>query len=116
MLVPGLVVAAVLSMFVVVAGDSLLLVPLLAGIGLFSFALHQIMQATVLDLVGRGTEATAIGLLFGINGVIGIGSPFVASTIIDHLGGYGSIFYYSGILTAASALLILVIPLRQRQG
>ncbi|MFQ6029267.1 MAG: MFS transporter, partial [Dehalococcoidia bacterium] len=112
-LVPGLVAAAALSVLVVPAGGSLLLLPLLAGIGLFSFALHQIMQTAVLDYVGQGTEATAIGLLFGINGVIGIGSPFVALTIIDYLGGYGSIYYYSGILTAASALIIMLLPLRR---
>ena len=51
----------------------------------------------MLDYVGAGTEATAIGLLFGINGVIGIGSPFLASAIIENWGGYGAVFYYAGI-------------------
>ena len=84
----------------------------MAGLGLFSFALHQIIQASVLDYVGQGTEATAIGLLFGINGVIGIGSPFLASFIIDYWGSYGTVYYYAGILTLITALIILVIPLR----
>ena len=74
-LAPGFVAAALLSLVVVSVGSSLLLIPVMAGLGLFSFALHQIIQASVLDYVGQGTEATAIGLLFGINGVIGIGSP-----------------------------------------
>jgi MFS family permease len=83
-------------------------------LGLFSFALHQIIQASVLDYVGRGTEATAIGLLFGINGVIGIGSPFLASTIIEYWGGYGAVFYYAGILTLVTAVIVLIIPLRNQ--
>ncbi len=111
-LAPGFVVAALLSLAVVSVGSSLLLIPVMAGLGLFSFALHQIIQASVLDYVGQGTEATAIGLLFGINGVIGIGSPFLASAIIEHWGSYGTVYYYAGILTMITAFIILVIPLR----
>ena len=110
-LVPGLIVAAIFSMLVVGSGDGFLLALVFVGMGLFSFALHQIMQASVLDVVGRGTEATAIGLLFGLNGIIAAASPFLATVIIDHFGGYGSIFYYSGIMTALAAALILVLPI-----
>ena len=111
-LVPGLASAAILSMLVVSAGDSVLLALVLAGLGLGTFALHQIIQAAVLDVVGRGTEATAVGLIFGINGLIGAASPFLATLIISHAGGLGSIFYYSGILTAISAAIMVFIPLR----
>jgi ACS family hexuronate transporter-like MFS transporter len=114
-LVPGLIFAAILSMLVVSAGDSFLLALVLAGAGLFSFALHQIIQAALLDVVGRGMEATATGLLFGLNGVFGGASPFLASVIIDHLGGLGSIYYYSGILTAIAAVIVMVIPLQRRE-
>ncbi len=109
-LVPGLIIAAVLTMFVVSAGDGIMLAVLLGGIGLFSFALQQIILASVLDIVERGTEATASGLIFGINGVLGFGSPFIAAYIIEDLGGYGSIFYYVGILTMVAALTIVFIP------
>ena len=111
-LAPGFVAAALLSLAVVSVGSSLLLIPIMAGLGLFSFALHQIIQASVLDYVGQGTEATAIGLLFGINGVIGIGSPFLASFIIEYWGSYGTVYYYAGILTLITAFIIFVIPLR----
>jgi len=109
-LVPGLIIAAVLTMFVVSAGDTIMLALLLAGIGLFSFALQQIILAALLDVTDKGTEATASGLIFGINGLLGFGSPFLAAVIINQLGGYGSIFYYVGILTVASAVIIAFIP------
>ena len=112
-LAPGFFVAAALSLVVVSVGDTLLLIPVLAGLGLFSFALHQIIQASVLDYVGRGAEATAIGLLFGINGVIGIGSPFLASAIISYFDTYGAVFYYAGILTLLTAIIVIAIPLRK---
>ena len=110
-LVPGLISASVLAMLVVSTGDSILLAFALAALGLFSFSLHQIMLAAILDITGRGTEATATGLIFGLNGVIGAATPFIATIIIDHMGGYGSVYYYSGILTAVSALLVIFVPL-----
>jgi len=113
-LVPGLILAAVLTMFVVSAGDTIWLAVLLAGIGLFSFALQQIILAGLLDVVPRGTEATASGLIFGINGMLGFGSPFLAAFIIEDLGGYGSIFYYVGALTLVSAVIISFIPFPNR--
>ena len=113
-LVPGLIIAAVLTMFVVSAGDTIWLAVLLGGIGLFSFALQQIILAALLDVVPKGTEATASGLIFGINGMLGFGSPFLAAFIIEDLGGYGSIFYYVGALTLVSAVIISFIPFPSR--
>jgi len=113
-LVPGLIIAAVLTMFVVSAGDTIWLAVLLGGIGLFSFALQQIILAALLDVVPRGTEATASGLIFGINGMLGFGSPFLAAFIIEDLGGYGSIFYYVAALTLVSAVIISFIPFPSR--
>lgn len=111
-LVPGLIIASVLSFLVVSAGDGFLLILVLAGMGLFSFSLHQIILAAALDIVGRGTEATTIGVLFGLSGIIGAGSPFLAALVIDHLGGYGSIYYYAGIVAAIPAVLVMIIPIR----
>ena len=113
---PGFVAAALLSLVVVSVGETWLLIPVMAGLGLFSFALHQIIQATVLDYAGQGREATAIGLLFGINGVIGIGSPFLASAIIDYTGSFGSVYYYAGVLTLITAVIIAVLPLRRPEA
>ena len=53
-LAPALIIATALTLLVVSTGDSVLLALVLAGMGLFSFALHQVMQAAVLDVVGRG--------------------------------------------------------------
>jgi len=109
-LAPGLLCAMALTLVVVSTGDSVLLPVVLAGVGLFSFALHQLMQAAVLNVVGRVTEATAIGLIFGLNGVIGGASPFLETVIINHFGGYSSIFYYAGIMTAVAAAVVMIIP------
>ena len=68
----------------------------------------------MLDEVGRGTEATAVGLIFGLNGILGAVSPFLAFLVIENLGGYGSVYYYAGILTLVSGVLIMVAPMGRR--
>ncbi len=115
-LAPGMVSATLLALLVVSTGDTFLLPVVLAGLGLFSFALHQIILAALLDVTGRGTEATATGLVFGLNGVLGGVTPFIATVIIDHLGGYGSIYYYSGALTAVAALVVILIPITPKKA
>ena len=114
-LVPGMTLAAALSLLVGSAGDGLLLGLVFAGMGLFSFALFNVLQASLLDVVGRGREATATGLQFGLFGAVGAAAPLLASVIIDHLGGFKAIYYYSGILTAAAALVLIVLPGRPRE-
>ena len=114
-LLPGFMVTTALTLMVVSTGDTILLTLVLAGMGLFSFVLHTIIQAAVLDMVGRGTEAATMGLLFGFTGIIGVGSPFIESLIIDHVGGYGSIYYFAGGITAVSAALVLIIPMSRQK-
>ena len=109
-LVPGLVIAAVLPFFIVMAGDGVLVAVVLAALGLFAFALHQVMLAGVLDGAERGTEATVAGLVFGVNGAIGFGSTVLVAYIIDNVGGYSSMFIYVGVLTAIAAVLVLLTP------
>ena len=115
-MVPGFALAAALSLVTVAAGSGPALTLVLAGTGLFSFALHQVVQAAVLDEVGEGTEATTIGLIFGLNGILGAASPFLAYLVIDNFGGYGAIYYYAGALTTLSAILVIAAPLRKRRG
>ena len=110
-IIPGLAAAAILSMLVVSVSDTFLLAIVFAGLGLFSFSLQQIILAAVLDIAGRGTEAATTGFIFGLNGIIGGASPFIATVIINHLGGFGSIYYYAGILTLLSGLIVLVTPM-----
>ena len=109
-LVPGLAISGVLSMLVVPVGDGLLLIPVFIGVGLFAAALQQILRAGLLDMVSQGSEAKAIGLISGLNGLVGIGTPFLASLVINYLS-LASVYYYSGIMTFATVLLISMIPM-----
>jgi len=81
-LVPGFFLAAFFSLVTALVGGGFLLMVVFVGTGLFSFALHQVIQAAVLDVVAEGTEATAVGLIFGINGILGAASPFLVQTLM----------------------------------
>ena len=114
-LVPGFLLAAGFSLVTAAVGEGFLLMVVFAGMGLFSFALHQVIRAAVLDVVRPGTEAAAVGLIFGINGILGAASPFLGFIVIDNFGGYGAVYYYAGILTALSAVLTISAPMKMAQ-
>ena len=111
-LVPGLIVSAILPALVVNLGPGILLPLVLALMGLFVWSLHQIILAAVLDIVGRGTEATAVGLAFAGASIVGGISPLVGAFIIDTFS-LGAIFFYIAILTGVSALIMIAIPLKK---
>ena len=110
-LVPGLALCVALLAMIVHVGGGLGLTATLAALGLFTFALHQIIQASVLDQVSRGAEATAIGFLFGASSIVGAFSNIIAAFIVDQWG-LANVFYFQAALTLAS--LLLLIPLKIR--
>lgn len=115
-LVPGLALAAILPTLIAPAGNHLITVSLaMAALGLFSFALHQIMLAAILDAVARGTEATVAGLVFGINGAVGFASTLLVTYIIENFGGYASMYLYAAALTALALLIVALTPFPTHQ-
>ena len=111
-LVPGLVISSILPAIAVNLNGGVGLLIILALMGLFVWSLHQIILAAVLDVVGRGTEATAVGLAFAGASVVGAISPLLGAFIIETYG-LVSIFYYVSILTGVSALIMMAIPLKK---
>ena len=64
----------------------------------------------MLDGVERGSEATVGGLVFGINGAVGLGSHLFTPTIIDDFGGFGSVYIFVGALTALAGVIVVFTP------
>ena len=108
-LLPGLAICVALLLVIIHIGGGIGLTITLASLGLFTFALHQIIQASVLDHASRGAEATAIGFLFSASSIVGAVSNIIAAIIVDQYG-LVNIFYFQAALTMAS--LLILIPLR----
>ena len=113
-LVPGLAICVVLLFMVTNVGGGWELTAILAILGLFTFALHQIIQASVLDHATRGAEATAIGFLFSASSIVGAISNIIAAIIVDNYG-LVNVFYFQAALTAASLLLLLPLRISRAQ-
>ena len=110
-IIPGLLISAGLAVLVVMAGENQLYLALLfAAMGPFSHTLSQLLQASVLDITGRGTEATAMGLVMGIQGLVLAGSPLGVGLMIDHLGIH-TLFYYAAIIFAVATAVLIVVPI-----
>ena len=108
-LLPGLAICVALLLVIVNVGGGIGLTITLASLGLFTFALHQIIQASVLDHASRGAEATAIGFLFSASSIVGAVSNIIAAIIVEQYG-LVNVFYFQAALTMAS--LLILIPLR----
>ncbi len=113
-LLPGLMAMALLSFAMVNVGSGLGLTLVIAGMGIFSYSLNQIIRAAVLDLAPLGSEATSYGLVFGSTQVFAAFSPLVAGALNDWLG-IEFVFYYAAIIVAFSALLLLASPLHRQE-
>ncbi len=111
-LVFGTLMVGVLSMVFVQMDNDWTVLAIMAGIGLFTFSLGQIMQAAIIDVVGVGTEATAIGVVQGAQGVLAAASPLIAGGISD-VFGVTYVFYYAGGITLLSTILLFSLPLRR---
>ena len=115
-IVPGLLISGGLAVLVVMAGsNSLYLALLFAAMGPFSHTLSQLLQASVLDITGRGTEATAMGLVMGIQSLVLAGSPLGVGLLIDNLGIH-TLFYYAAIVFVVATAVLIIVPIDRQQA
>ena len=110
-LLPSLSLAAGLALAIGQAGDGLLLTLTILATGLFTYSLGQILQASVLDQVGKGTEGATMGLVIGLNNVFSALSPLAAALVVNAYG-LSSVFYYNACLWAAAVVVLSFINLK----
>ena len=110
-LIPCLTIAALLALAIGQAGEGILLTLTILASGMFTYSLAQIMQATVLDQVGRGTEGATMGTVMGLTHIISALSPMIAAGIVDAYG-LGSVFYYNAALWGATVVVLVFTSLK----
>lgn len=114
-LLPCLTAVGLLSLAVEPAGPGIMLIVIVLAIGLFSSSMNQILQATVLDQVGRGTEGVTMGIVMSVNSLLSAGAALLAPVVVNNYG-VGSVFVYAAILWVAGAVILAVTPLRPPPG
>ena len=110
-LIPCLTAVGLLSLAIEPAGAGILLIVIVLAIGLFSSSMNQILQATVLDQVGRGTEGVTMGIVMSVNSLLSAAAALLAPVIVNNYG-VGSVFIYAAILWVAGAIILALTPLR----
>ena len=110
-LIPCITAVGLLSLAIEPVGAGLMLIVIVLAIGLFSSSMNQILQATVLDQIGRGTEGVTMGIVMGVNSVLSGVAPLVAAAVVNNYG-IGSVFIYAAVLWVAGAVVLAVTPLR----
>jgi MFS family permease len=110
-LLPSLSLAAVLALAIGQAGDGVWLTLTILATGMFTYSLGQILQASVLDQVGRGTEGATMGLVMGLNNVFSALSPLAAALVV-YFYGLRAVFYYNAGLWVAAVVILSFITLK----
>ncbi len=110
-LLPSLSLAAVLALAIGQAGDGVWLTMTILATGLFTYSLGQILQASVLDQVGKGTEGATMGLVMGLNNIFSALSPLAAALVVNAYG-LSSVFYYNAGLWVAAVAVLTFISLK----
>ena len=114
-LIPCLTAVGLLSLAIEPVGAGILLMVIVLAIGLFSSSMNQILQATVLDQVGRGTEGVTMGIVMGVNSVLSGVAPLIAAVVVNNYG-IGSVFTYAAVLWVGGAVVLALTPLRPPPG
>ena len=114
-LIPCLTAVGLLSLAMGYVGAGPALIVIILATGLFSSSMNQILQATVLDQIGRGTEGMTMGIVMGVNSALSAVAPLLAALVVDAYG-LSAVFVYTAALWVAGAVFLLFTPLRPPPG
>ena len=114
-LIPCLTAVGLLSLVLGQVEAGPVLIAIVLAIGLFSSSMNQILQATVLDQIGRGTEGVTLGIVMGVNSALSAVAPLLAVLVVDAYG-LSAVFIYTAALWVAGAAFLVFTPLRPPPG
>ncbi len=112
-LLAGLLAVGVLALAIPWAAPGPPLLLVLAGVGLFLFALRAVVFAHALDAAPGELGASTVGVLFGVQQVVTAFAPALVGLFADH-AGLGPALLLAAVLALAGAAVVLLLPLLER--
>jgi FSR family fosmidomycin resistance protein-like MFS transporter len=100
----GLIATSALMYAFLWADEGPALTVTLALLGTVLFSVNSIMTAAAMDAVERGTEGSAVAMLFTGGAVVGAVSPVIAGWVNGNWGFSGVILYAATIVAVASVI------------
>ena len=107
-LLPSLIVFGLLYLALAIAESGLQLILVIAGLGLFFYALVNVTQATVMDVASHRVQASTMGITGIFTQLASLPAPVFAGFLVTRFGTEAS-FIYAGIVTLIAALLLAMI-------
>lgn len=87
----------------------------LGFLGVFLFAVNPIITAAAMDATDRGSEGSAIAMMFAGGSVVGSFAPVVAGAINSQWEFQGVVIFVAAIATFG-VVLSLILPMRNRDA
>jgi sugar phosphate permease len=112
-LVPGLIWSCAVSLLLIAFSDGIALTILIALLGLFLYPDQPILTAVTLEIVGREIATTALGIVAFFSFLMAAASPLIAAGLYESMG-LDAALYYVAALFAASAIILVLVPLSVR--
>lgn len=112
-LVPGLIWSCLATLALAQFDTGITLTITIALVGLFLYPDQPILNAAVLDVVGRQVASTGLGVVACISFLMAMVSPLVAGAIYESAGFQPTVYYIAALFVAA-AVLFAVLPLSSR--
>jgi MFS family permease len=111
-MVTSMLMSAVVLIFMVVAGKSLLFILFVAVLGFFLYAIRPVLQAWLLETTPKNMGGTSIGILFGAQALGSSIAPLIGGMIADRYGLI-STFWFLAVTIVIANCFILAMPKEQ---
>lgn len=105
----SMAMAAVVLSVMAFTGPSQVIIPLIAFLGLFLYAVLPVMQAMLLDATPRKMGGTSIGVLFGMQSAGSSIGPIIGGMLADRYGLMAT-FHFLAVSIVFAGLLIFFVP------
>lgn len=101
----SMTMAAVVLSIIAFTGPSQAIIPLIAFLGFFLYAILPVMQAMLLDVTPKKMEGTGIGMLFGMQSAGSSVGPILGGMLADRYGLMATFHFLTVSIVLASLLI-----------
>nr|MDP2191057.1 MFS transporter [Rhodoferax sp.] len=105
----SMAMTAVVLSVMAFTGPSQAIIPLIAFLGLFLYAILPVMQAMLLDATPKKMGGTSIGMLFGMQSAGSSVGPIIGGMLAD-LYGLPATFHFLAMSIVLAGLFIFFVP------
>lgn len=105
----GMVMTAVVLVFMAVAGRSSAFVWFVGALGLFLYATRPVIQSWLMDITPKSMAGSGVGIMFGAQAIGGTIGPIAGGLLADQYGLIAAFWFLAATIVAGN-LFVLLMP------